>query len=189
MKPILTIFWITVWTLLGSILERKLDPEGDDKWDQFWNHVPPALRGPGFAFSGIIREVCKAYWHWNYTLRKKGGIPAMPLGSNHTPCIKSEGQMPVSHWFQGQGPDKDGSHQLSLFPGMGVGPGFSFCLVGPFGPSPGGTSLGSWRIFCLGFLRMDTQKWQFRCGNCCAGRTIYCVSTCFLWLKMLQFAI
>jgi hypothetical protein len=30
------------------------------------------------------------------------------------------------------------------------------------------------------FLRMDAQKLQFRCGNCYAARTIYCVFTCFL---------
>ena len=53
-----------------------------------------------------------------------------------------------------------------FFPGMGSGPGFSFSLVGPLGPSPGGTSLGSRRNYFMGFLRMDAQKWQFRCGNC-----------------------
>lgn len=39
---------------------------------QFWNHVPPHLRGPGVAFPGILREVWKGYWNWNYTLQKKG---------------------------------------------------------------------------------------------------------------------
>ena len=33
---------------------------------------PLALRGPGVAFPGILREVWKGYWNWNYTLQKKG---------------------------------------------------------------------------------------------------------------------
>ena len=51
-----------------------------------------------------------------------------------------------------------------IFPGIGGGLGFSFCLVGPLGPSPGGTSLVPRRIFCMGFLRMDAQKWPYGCG-------------------------
>ena len=37
MEPILTTFWITFVALLGSILGLKSAPEGDQKWDQFWN--------------------------------------------------------------------------------------------------------------------------------------------------------
>ena len=73
MEPILITFWITFGALLGPI-RPKLAPEGDQEWDYFWNHVPPHLRGPRVAFSGIIREVCKGYRNWNYiyTLQKKG---------------------------------------------------------------------------------------------------------------------
>ena len=30
------------------------------------------LRGPGGAVPGILREVWKGYWNWNYTLQNKG---------------------------------------------------------------------------------------------------------------------
>ena len=60
------------WDTLGPILVPKSAPKGDQKWDQFWNRVPPALRGPGVAFSGVIREVWKSYWSLNYILQKKG---------------------------------------------------------------------------------------------------------------------
>ena len=55
-----------------SILGPETAPEGDQKWDHFWNHVPPPLRESGVAFPGIVWEVCKGYWNWNYILQKKG---------------------------------------------------------------------------------------------------------------------
>ena len=72
MQQILAIFWTTVGALLELILRPKSASEGDQKWDHFWNRLAPPLRGPGVAFSGIIREVCKGYWDWNYTLQKNG---------------------------------------------------------------------------------------------------------------------
>ena len=72
MEPILATFWTNFEPLLGSILELKSAPEGDQKWDHFWDPLAPALRGPQPAFPGILREVWKGYWNWNYTLQKKG---------------------------------------------------------------------------------------------------------------------
>ena len=72
MEPIFATFWTNFGALLGPILELKSAPEGDQKWDHFWNRLPPHLRGPGVAFPGILREVWKGYWNWNYTLQKKG---------------------------------------------------------------------------------------------------------------------
>jgi hypothetical protein len=62
----------------------KLGPEGNQKLDHFWNHVAPALRGSGVAFPGILREVWKGYWNWNYTLQKTGRDlePALPGSIN-----------------------------------------------------------------------------------------------------------
>ena len=67
-----TTFWTSFGPILGSILGPETAPEGDQKWDHFWNHLPPPLRGSGVAFPGIVWEVCKGYWNWNYTLQKKG---------------------------------------------------------------------------------------------------------------------
>ena len=72
MEPILTIFWTNFGALLEPILELKSAPKGNQKWDHFWNRLPPHLRGPGVAFPGILREVWKGYWNWNYILQKKG---------------------------------------------------------------------------------------------------------------------
>jgi hypothetical protein len=72
MEQVLITFWTNFEQLLESILELKSAPEGDQKWDHLWNPPPPALRGPGVAFPGILREVWKGYWNWNYTLQKKG---------------------------------------------------------------------------------------------------------------------
>ena len=72
MEPILATFWTTFGALLGPILGPKSAPKGDQQWDQFWNRVPPALKGLALTFSGIIREVWKGYWNWNYSLQKKG---------------------------------------------------------------------------------------------------------------------
>ena len=57
MEPILTTCLNTFGALLGSIPGLKSAPEGNQKWDQFWNRVPPHLKGPARPFSGIIREV------------------------------------------------------------------------------------------------------------------------------------
>ena len=67
-----TTFWTSFGPILGSILGPETAPEGDQKWDHFWIRPAPHLRGLQVAFSGIIREVCKGYWSWNYTLQKKG---------------------------------------------------------------------------------------------------------------------
>ena len=72
MEPILTTFWTTFGALLELMLEPKSAPKGNQKWNHFWNRLAPALRGLAHAFSGIIREVWKGYWNWNYTLQKKG---------------------------------------------------------------------------------------------------------------------
>ena len=51
---------------------------------------PPAphLRGLALAFSGIIREVWKGYWNWNYTLQKKGrDMYGGAIGSSNEPGI------------------------------------------------------------------------------------------------------
>ena len=70
--PILATFWTSFWLILGSILKPKTGPESDQKWDHFWNRLAPALKGLALTFSGIIREVWKSYWSWNYTLQRKG---------------------------------------------------------------------------------------------------------------------
>jgi hypothetical protein len=72
MEQIFATFWNIFGALLGPLLELKSAPEGDQKWDHFWDPLAPALRGPGVAFPGILREVWKGYWNWNYTLQKKG---------------------------------------------------------------------------------------------------------------------
>jgi len=72
MEPILATFWISFGLILGTILEPKTAPEGNRKWSHFWNRPAPQLRGLALAFSGIIREVWKDYWNWNYSLQKKG---------------------------------------------------------------------------------------------------------------------
>ena len=43
-------------TILGSILEPKSFQKGVPKLDQFWNPLPPHLRGPNDAILGIKRE-------------------------------------------------------------------------------------------------------------------------------------
>ena len=83
MIPKITTFWTSVGQILGSILVPKTAPEGDQKWDHFWNRSAPPLRGLALALSRIIREVCKGYWNWNYTLQKKGRDHDIPL----TGCI------------------------------------------------------------------------------------------------------
>ena len=75
MEPILATFWTNFEQLLEPILELKSALEGNQKWDHFWNHEVPHLRGSGVAFPGILREVWKGYWNWNYTLQKKGRDP------------------------------------------------------------------------------------------------------------------
>ena len=65
-------FWTSFGLILGSILGPKTAPEGDQKWDHFWNLPLPHLRGPALPQIRIIRGVCKSYWNWNYTLQKKG---------------------------------------------------------------------------------------------------------------------
>ena len=72
MEPLFATFWTNLEQLLEPILELKSAPEGDQKWDHFWDPLAPHLRGPGVAFPGILREVWKGYWNWNYTLQKKG---------------------------------------------------------------------------------------------------------------------
>ena len=74
MEPVLATFWNNFEPLFGPILEPKSAPEGDQKWDHFWDPLPPALRGPGVAFPGILREVWKGYWNCNYTRKEEGGI-------------------------------------------------------------------------------------------------------------------
>ena len=72
MEPIFATFWTNFGALLEPILELKSAPEGDQKWDHFWDPLAPHLRGPRVAFPGILRGVWKGYWNWNYTLQKKG---------------------------------------------------------------------------------------------------------------------
>ena len=72
MEPLLATFWTTFGALLDPIWGQKWAPEGDQKWDHFWDPLAPHLRGLALTFSGIIREVWKGYWNWNYTLQKKG---------------------------------------------------------------------------------------------------------------------
>ena len=79
MIPKNTTFWTSFGPILGSILGPETAPEGDQKWDKFQNRPAQALRGLALAFSGIIREVCKGYWSWNYTLQKKGRDHDIPL--------------------------------------------------------------------------------------------------------------
>ena len=100
MEPIFATFWINFGALLGFILQLKSAPEGDQKWDHFWNHVAPALRGSGVAFPGILREVWKGYWNWNYTLQGKGrdihhDVPAHVL--RHVPpfCARAFARTPL----------------------------------------------------------------------------------------------
>ena len=78
-----TTFWTSFGPILGSILGPETAPEGDQKWDHFWNPVAPHLRGLALAFSGIIREVCKGYWSWNYILQKEGRDHDIPLMVYH----------------------------------------------------------------------------------------------------------
>ena len=72
MEPILATFWTTVGSLSGPILGPKSAPEGDQKWDYFWEPLAPALRGLALTFSGIMREGWKGYWNWNYILQRRG---------------------------------------------------------------------------------------------------------------------
>ena len=75
-----TTFWTSFWPIFWSILGPETAPEGDQKWDHFWNFPLPPLRGLALPQIRIIREVCKGYWNWNYTLQKKGRdrIPPEP---------------------------------------------------------------------------------------------------------------
>ena len=70
--PCFISFWTSFGPILKSILGPKTAPEGDQKWDHFWNLPAPHLRGPTLGQIRIIRGVCKSYWNWNYTLQKKG---------------------------------------------------------------------------------------------------------------------
>ena len=76
--------WINFGNILVAVLGRTMAPEGNQKWDHFWNPVLPHLRGPTLPQIGIIRGVCKSYWNWNYTLQKKGSDNSLreppPLG-------------------------------------------------------------------------------------------------------------
>ena len=84
MEPILATCWTSFGFILDSILEPKTASGGDQKWDHFWNRPAPQLRGLALAFSGIIREVWKGYWNWNYSLQKKGRDylnPPSPVGA------------------------------------------------------------------------------------------------------------
>ena len=72
MEPILATFWTHFGQLLELILVLKSAPEGDQRWDHFWEPLAQALRGLALTFSGIIREVWKGYWNWNYTLQRRG---------------------------------------------------------------------------------------------------------------------
>ena len=96
MEPILGTFWINFGALLEPILELKSAPEGNQKWDHFWDPLAPALRGPQPAFPGILREVWKGYWNWNYTLQKKG----RDCLYNYPPLVKSRSHF---FFFGGQG--------------------------------------------------------------------------------------
>jgi hypothetical protein len=51
-----TYFWTSFGPILGCISGAKFAPEGDQKWDHFWNRVPRALRGLALAFSGNNRQ-------------------------------------------------------------------------------------------------------------------------------------
>ena len=53
--------------ILGTILELKIAPEGNQKWDQFWNPLPAHLRGPGVAILRIKQEWWNCYGYWNYS--------------------------------------------------------------------------------------------------------------------------
>jgi hypothetical protein len=53
-------------------LGPELAPKRDQKWDHFWNPLPPPLRGPNDAILRIKRECCKSYCDWNYIRQKKG---------------------------------------------------------------------------------------------------------------------
>ena len=55
-------FWNNFGTILRSILGPKTAPKGDQKWDHFWNPLPPHLKGPNDAKPAITRECCKSYW-------------------------------------------------------------------------------------------------------------------------------
>ena len=63
---------INFLTNFGAILGSKSSQKGVPKLDQFWNPLPPALRGPGVAILQIKRECCKSYCDWNYIRQKKG---------------------------------------------------------------------------------------------------------------------
>ena len=83
MDPKISNFGTIFGTIWGAILEPRVAPEGDQTCDHFWNRLAPHLRGLALAFSGIIREVWKSYWNWNYIVQKKGrdhDIPFMGLG-------------------------------------------------------------------------------------------------------------
>ena len=51
MEPILITFWCTSGSLLEALLGLKSTPEGDQKWDQFWNPLPAA---PRVGFGGRV---------------------------------------------------------------------------------------------------------------------------------------
>ena len=95
MEPILATFWTTFEALLVTILGQKPAPKGDQKRDPFWNRVPPRLKGPGVAFSGIIREVWKSYWSWNYTLQNTGRDSPFPAREK---AVHRRGNSPSLHY-------------------------------------------------------------------------------------------
>ena len=56
MDPKIIIFFTNFGAILGAILGSKSSQKGVPKLDQFWNPLPPPLRGPGVAILGIKRE-------------------------------------------------------------------------------------------------------------------------------------
>ena len=72
MDPKIIIVFTNLGAILGAIFGSKSSQKGVPKLDQFWNPLPPALRGPNDVILGIKREWWNCHSYWNYTLRKKG---------------------------------------------------------------------------------------------------------------------
>ena len=73
MEPIFATFWTTVLEhFWGPFWRQNRLQKGTKNGTTFGTALPPHLRGLALTFSGIIREVWKGYWNWNYTLQRRG---------------------------------------------------------------------------------------------------------------------
>ena len=74
MEPILATFWTNFEQLLGPILEQKSAPEGNQKWDHFWNRLRRISGVSPLRFQELYERCGKAIGIGIILSKRKGGI-------------------------------------------------------------------------------------------------------------------